>query len=151
MDIKGILSISGQPGLYKLVTQTRNGIVVESLETQKRMQVFASAKISALEDIALYTNGEDKPLIEVLQNIYRKTQGQETISHKSKPEVIKKEFAAILPEYDQERVYVSDMKRVFNWFNILHKHGLVDLEEKTEETEPETTEPNNPTTPTEQQ
>jgi hypothetical protein len=133
MDLKGIMSISGKPGLYKHVSQTKNGIIVESLVDKKRMQAFASAKISALQDIAVYTDGEDKPLVEVFRNIFRKENGGKSIDSNSKPEEIKKYFGDILPNYDQERVYVSDMKRAISWYNLLRENNLVDLEKSEDE------------------
>lgn len=138
MDLKGILAISGYPGLFKLVKQARNSIIVESLEDGKRMPAYATSKISALEDIAIYTSGEDVQLHQVLKNIYTKENGGVAPSSKLSNEEVKTYFGQILPEYDKERVYVSDMKRVFNWYNILHKHNLVDLEDpkpKSEESE----------------
>lgn len=133
MDLKGILAISGHGGLFKLVSQARNGIIVESLETKKRMPAYATSKISALEDIAIFTDDEDVHLKDVFKNIFNKENGGETISHKSKPDLMKKYFAEILPDYDRDRVYVSDMKRVFNWYNILHKHEMLTFEEETKE------------------
>jgi hypothetical protein len=133
MDLKGIMSISGKPGLFKHISQTKNGIIVESLLDQKRMQAFASSKISALPDIAVYTTGEDIALTEVLRNIYKKENGGKCIDSKSDAEAIKKYFAEILPEYDQERVYVSDMKRVLSWYNLLTDNKLIDLEKSEDE------------------
>jgi hypothetical protein len=133
MDLKGIMSISGKPGLFKHVSQTKNGIIVESLIDKKRMQAFASSKISALHDVAVYTDGEDKPLADVLRNIYKKENGGKCLDAKSNPEEIKKYFGEILPEYDKERVYVSDMKRVISWYNLLQEHNLIDLEKSEDE------------------
>lgn len=130
MDLKGILAISGQSGLFKLISQARNGIIVESLETKKKMPAYATSKISALEDIAIFTTDEDIHLKEVFKNIYEKENGGETISHKASSEELKKFFAEVLPNYDRDRVYVSDMKRVVSWYNILHKHDL--LQQTTE-------------------
>ena len=133
MDLKGIMSISGKPGLYKHISQTKNGIIVESLIDKKRMQAFASAKISALQDIAVYTDGEDKPLADILRNIFKKENGAKCIDNKANPEAIKTYFQGILPEYDKERVHVSDMKRVISWYNLLHENNLVDLEKSEDE------------------
>ncbi len=137
MDLKGILAISGYPGLFKLVKQARNSIIVESLEDGKRMPAYATSKISALEDIAIYTSGEDVQLHQVFKNLYTLENGGVALTSKLNNEEVKSYFGKILPEYDKERVYVSDMKRVFSWYNILHKHNLVDLEDPkpSEETE----------------
>lgn len=128
MDLKGILAISGHAGLFKHVSKTRTGIIVESLTTKKRMHAFTSAKISALQDIAVYTTGEDKPLIEIFQAIYSKTEGKNTLDSKATNEELKKFLEEILPEYDKERVYVSDIKRIAVWYNSLNELGLIDME-----------------------
>ncbi len=147
MDLKGILSISGHSGLFKLVSQARNGIIVESLDTKKRMPAYATSKISALEDIAIYTESDDIQLKEVFKAIFKKEDGKQAISHKSDASELKKYFAEILPDYDRDRVYVSDIKRVLSWYNILQKHQLVDLdEEQQEKPNPETDEESKKTT-----
>ncbi|HRW62053.1 MAG TPA: DUF5606 domain-containing protein [Bacteroidales bacterium] len=132
--LKDILSISGHGGLFKFISQGRAGIIVESLDDQKRMNASATAKISALEDIAIFTDTEDKPLKDVFKAIYDKENGGQCISHKVDAEELKSYFAEILPDYDRERVYVSDMKKVVNWYNILQSKNLLDFtEEKPEE------------------
>lgn len=135
--LKDILSISGYGGLYKYISQGRTGIIVESLEDNKRMNANATAKISALEDIAIFTETEDLPLKDVFKAISEKENGGETIGHKSSANELKKYFEEVLPGYDKERVYVSDIKKVVNWYNILHKLNLLNFEEKevTEEAE----------------
>ncbi len=140
--LKDILSISGYGGLFKFISQGRTGIIVESLEDKKRMNASATAKISALEDIAIFTDTEDKPLKDVFKAIYEKEDGKESINHKSSADELKNYFADILPDYDRDRVYVSDIKKVINWYNILHKFDLLNFteeaeEEKTEENQPE--------------
>jgi len=137
MDLKGILSISGYPGLFKLVTHSRNGIIVESLKDKKRMQAFASSKISALEDIAIYTSNGEIPLHDVFKNIFDKYSDTAIADTKNlKSEEVKDLFSTVLPDYDTERVYVSDMKRVFTWYNILLDMNLVNFsEENVTETE----------------
>ncbi|PKP09353.1 MAG: hypothetical protein CVU09_11795 [Bacteroidetes bacterium HGW-Bacteroidetes-4] len=134
--LKDILAISGQPGLYKLVSNTKNGIIVENLETKKRMPAYATSKVSALNDIAIYTvNGEDKPLIEVFNNIRNKENGGQAIDSKSSNDELKTYFETIMPEYDQERVYVSDMKKVVQWYNLIQKLDMLHLLDEKEETE----------------
>lgn len=127
--LKEIMAISGYPGLYRFISQARNGIIVESLEDKKRMQAFSTMKVSALEEIAVYTEKEEIPLAKVLKMIHDKESGGETISFKSDPESMKAYFAGILPEYDRERVYISDIKKILNWYNILHRHDLLKFEE----------------------
>jgi hypothetical protein len=126
--LKDILAVSGQSGLCKMVSNTKNGIIVENIETGKRMPTYATSKVSALEDIAIYTvEGDDKPLGEVMQSIRDKENGGEAISHKESKENLVKYFEEIMPEYDVDRVYISDIKKVFQWYNILQRKGMLDL------------------------
>lgn len=134
MGLKGILSISGKPGLYKLVGQTKNGIIVESLEDGKRFPAHSSSKISALEDISIYgTNGE-KPLIEIYQDLFALENGGKSLDAKATNDELRNKALAIFPELDTERVYVSDLKKLFKWYNILVEAKLIEAE-KTEEAE----------------
>jgi uncharacterized protein related to proFAR isomerase len=128
--LKDLMAISGHGGLFKFISQARNGIIVESLETGKRMNAFATMKVSALEDIAIYTEDREIPLEEVLVSLHRYENGGETISPKSGPEDLKDYFSAILPEYDRERVYVSDIKKILTWYNLLLKYDLLKFEEE---------------------
>ena len=111
MELKEILAISGQPGLYRYVAQSTRGVIVESLLDGKRMNAAANAKVSALTEISMFTEGDDIPLAEVFDRIYAQTGGKEAISHRETPERIKAAFAEALPEYDRDRVHVSDMKK----------------------------------------
>jgi len=133
--LKDILSISGYGGLFKFISQGRTGIIVESLEDQRRMNASASAKISALEDIAIFTDTEDLPLKDVFKAIFEKEDGGEAISHKSSANELKDYFAEVLPDYDRDRVYVSDIKKVINWYNLLHKFEMLNFDEEEEEKE----------------
>ena len=134
--LKGILAISGQPGLYKVLTEGKNNVIVESLLTGKRSTVYTDAKMSALEDIAIYTTQEDVPLRKVLKKIADKENGGPAIDVKNSPEELKKYFSDVLPEYDKERVYFSDVKKVISWYNLLQEKGMLDLvEEEKIETE----------------
>ena len=135
MNLKEILSISGQSGLYKFISQGRQGIIVESFEDKKRTCVYATQKITTLEDIAIYSDDKEVPLSDVFKTIYEKEEGGVSINHKSSPEELKKYMAEILPDYDKERVYVSDIKKVVQWYNILHKHKLLKFDEEKEEKE----------------
>ena len=137
MNIKGILSISGKPGLYKLVAQSKNGIIVESLTENKRFPVSSSSNVSSMEDIAIYTYEEEVPLQEVFQKIYDKEEGGKTLGHKESTDQIVGFFADVLPNYDTERVYISDMKKVLQWYNLLHDSGLLEAEEAVEKETPE--------------
>ncbi len=142
MDLSKILSISGKPDLYKHIAQSRNGIVIEGITDGKRINAFSTDKISSLQDIAIYTKDDDLPLNDIFQNIFKKEDGKEAISHKASNKEIKAYFTEILSDFDEERVYVSDMKRVFKWYNILQKQGLIDLEEPVKEESEENSENN---------
>lgn len=132
--LKGILAISGQSGLFKLVAEAKNNIIVESLDTGKRMPAYSTNKISALEDIAIYTDTADVPLKEVFQIIAEKENFGQAPDHKSNTSQLKSYFAEILPSYDRDRVYVSDIKKVMQWYNILQEKDMLDFsEEETEE------------------
>ncbi|HAN00098.1 MAG TPA: hypothetical protein DCQ26_15980 [Marinilabiliales bacterium] len=126
--LKDILAISGQPGLYKLISSTKNGIIVENIETGKRMPSYSTAKVSALEDIAIYTqDGDDNPLSNLFKSIREKENGGAAIDAKADNTKLKAYFETIMPNYDQDRVYVSDMKKVFQWYNILQKQNMLGL------------------------
>ena len=129
MKLKGIIAISGKPGLYKILSHTKNGVIVESLTDGKRSNASGSAKVSALGEIAIYTENDDIPLGKVFENIYKYTEGKEAISPKSTPEELKKFFATVLPEYDRDRVHASDIKKLISWYNLLVKNGMTDFEE----------------------
>jgi hypothetical protein len=146
MDLKEILSVSGYGGLFKVIKQSKTGFIVESLIDNKRMQAFATSKISTLEEIAIFTESSEVHLKEVLRSIFKMEDGKSVnLGSKSTGEEFKAYFAKILPEYDKERVYVSDMKKVISWYNLLLEKGMVDLEEDKEEVKEEekTTEPEN--------
>ncbi len=127
MELKDILAISGQPGLYKFVAQSMRGVIVESLIDGKRMNASATSRVSALTEISMFTEGEDIALADVFTNIWNYTEGKEAISHKESADKIQAEFAKVLPEYDRDRVHVSDMKKCFAWYNILVKAGFTEF------------------------
>ena len=142
MNIKGIIAISGRPGLFKVVAQSKNSVIVESMIDKKRFPAYASEKISTLEDISIFTYDEDVKLTDVLKIIFDKYEGGECISHKADAKELSKTLIEILPNYDQDRVYPSDVKKIFQWYNLLHAAGLmVAEEEKTEEIVSETEKP----------
>jgi len=139
--LKGILSISGQSGLFKLVAESKNNIIVESLDTKKRIPVYSTTKVSALEDIAIYTESSDVPLKEIFKAISDKESGESAISHKSSGNELKNYFKEVVPDYDKDRVYVSDIKKVLLWYNTLLEKNMLDFSELEEENEePESTE-----------
>ena len=135
--LKDIMSISGLGGLFKFISQARNGIIVESLETGKRMQAFSTMKVNSLKDIAVFTKKEEVLLEDVFKKIVEKESGGASIDPKSSPDELKAYFLKILPDFDEERVYISDIKKMINWYNILQKHDLLKFgkEEKKKEAE----------------
>ncbi len=133
MELKDILAISGQPGLFKFISKGRNSVIVEPLEGGKRMNAHASLKVLALEDIQIFTTSDEVPLSKVFSLIYEKENGGEAISHKSSPEELKAYMAEVMPGYDKERVYVSDIKKIIHWYNILHSLEMLRPEEEEKE------------------
>ena len=141
MDLKEIMAITGKPGLYKMVAQAKNGIIVESIIDQKRVQAFSHDKISSLEEISIFTDTEDKPLKEVFAIFFEKLEGKQTPDFKNQNEKLKAFFAEMLPDYDKERVYVSHMLKLVGWYNLLVEHDMLDFTEEEEAAEtPETPE-----------
>lgn len=137
MDLSNILTIIGKSGLFKVVSQTKNGLVVESLTDGKKIPVFLSDRSSALEDISIFTITEDIPLKEVFLKIFEKEEGKPCIDPKENAGKLKAYFETILPDYDQERVYISDIKKVFAWYNLLLEKGMITPEEPAAEKNPE--------------
>ncbi|MCQ2229952.1 MAG: DUF5606 domain-containing protein [Bacteroidales bacterium] len=132
--LKGILSIAGQGGLFKLVSQGKNTIIVESLATGKRMPAYATSRVSALEDISMYTTEGDVKLSEVMANIYKYTKGEQAIDAKTASnDDLKKYMDNVLPNWDKDRIYTSDLKKLFNWYNILQAAGIASDKAETEE------------------
>lgn len=133
MDLSGILAIAGKPGLHKLVSQTKNGLIVESLVDGKRFPVYAAHQISALEEISMYSFSGEVALSEVFHNMYNHFDGKEGISHKSSKDELLTLMETVLPEYDKERVYVSDIKKLVQWYNSLHAQGILVFDEAEKE------------------
>lgn len=139
MDLTKIIAISGKPGLYSLVKQSRNGFIVESIETNKKASIPSSNNVSLLMNVAMYTTETEVPLEEVFNNIAKKENCGPAISHKESGAKLHEYFASVLPNYDQSRVYDSDLKKLFQWYNLLQKAGLVTIAEApTVETPAET-------------
>ena len=130
MDLSGIISISGRPGLFKVIAQGKNSIIVESLVDNKRFPAYSTDRISALEDISIYTYEEDKPLKEIFSAIHDKQGKAEAPSHKEDIAALQDFLSDILPNYDEERMYPSDIKKLFQWYNILLKSGSLKPEVK---------------------
>ena len=133
MGLDKILSIAGKPGLYKLLTQTRTGFIAESLLDGKKISVSLRSNVSVLSEIAIYTLDEELPLREVFLKIQVKEKGNKTsIGHKEEKLKLEEYFFEVLPNYDEDRVYASDIKKVIQWYNLLHEQGITNFDEKKE-------------------
>ena len=127
MSLEKVISISGKPGLYKLITQTRGGFVAESLIDKKRISVSIQNNVSVLSEIAIYTLTEEIPLRQVFENIKKKENGEQTsVKPKDGKDKLEEYFFDVLPDYDEDRVYASDIKKVVQWYNLLQQHGMLD-------------------------
>ncbi len=133
MDLNKIITIAGKSGLYKIIADTRNGFVVESLTDGRKIPVFATERSSVLEDINIYTVEGEMPLKDVLWNIFEKEGGQEVSFTKKDQAAALSKFEEILPEYDKERVYFSDIKKVFSWYNLLLEKDMISKPAKDNE------------------
>lgn len=133
--LKTILSISGKPGLYKLVSQGKNMLIVESLQTKKRIPAYAHDKVVSLGDIAIYTSNEEIPLSNVFETIYKQENKALDASLYKTTEQLNSFFEKILPDYDKERVYPTDIKKIISWYNLLVNAGITEFVEQKEESE----------------
>ncbi len=132
--IRRILSISGKPGLYRLVSQGKNMLIVESLADKRRQPIYANDKVVSLGDISIYTLEGDKPLAEVLESVKDKADGKAVdIKAFANDQAIRDYFREILPDFDDDRVYTSDIKKLLTWYNMLIAHGITEFVEKTTE------------------
>lgn len=141
MNLEKVLAISGKPGLYALKLQTRSGFVAESLIDGKKITVGLRNNVSLLSEISMYTETQEKPLAEVMRNIAKKENNGPAISHKEDNQKLIEYFSEVLPDYDADRVYPSDIKKVLNWYNLLQSKGLVSSEAPVEENEVSAEEP----------
>jgi len=130
MDLSKILSITGKPGLYKVATQAKNGIIVESLADGKKFTAFSNERMSSLEEISIFSQAEDIPLKDIFKSFFDKYEGKACIGHKSDNETLKKVFEEVVPNYDSERVYISDIKKVIQWYNLLAEKEMLSFEDE---------------------
>ena len=124
MEFNKIIAVSGKPGLYSAISQTKTGFIVESLTEKKRFPIASTNNVSLLENIAIYTYEEEVPLLEVFKSMYEKEEGKEAISHKESGNKLTAYFSEVLPDFDEDRVYTSNIKKVLQWYNILVKAGM---------------------------
>ena len=136
MALEKIIAIGGKPGLYELIAQTKGGFVAESLVDKKRLTVSIRAKVSVLSEIAIYALDREVPLLEVFEAIHKKEEGKETsVSPKADKLALEEYFFSILPNYDEDRVYASDMKKILSWYNLLLNSGTLKEALEAETTE----------------
>ncbi len=133
MSLSGIISVSGLPGLHKILSHTKNGLIVESLDDGKRRPIYASQKVSALDDISIYTKEDDIPLTDVFKLIFDKEKGKTSLDHKLDSSELRTYLSDVLKDIDQDRVYNSDISKLFQWYNILVEKDLLIIEEEEEE------------------
>ncbi|MBQ0081287.1 MAG: DUF5606 domain-containing protein [Alistipes sp.] len=133
MELKEILAIPGQPGLFKYVAHSRNGVIVESLLDGHRMNASSTSRVSALTEISMYTTEDDVPLAEVFTKMYEVSEGKEIVSVKDGEAKLREFFSKALPTYDEQRVHLSDIKKAISWFNILLKAGFTEFRLPDEE------------------
>ena len=127
MNLEGIIAITGKAGLFKVISQGKNTVIVESLADKKRMPITARHHANTLEDIGIYTYEDTKPLSDIFDTISKKENAKQSISHKSSKEELIAYFTEILPEFDEDRVYISDIKKVIQWYNNMQTAGLIVL------------------------
>ena len=135
MEFNKIISVSGKPGLFQVISQSKNAVIAESLVEKKRLAINTTQNVSLLENIAIYTYEEDMPLLDVFTSIFKKTEGKEALSNKESSKKLTAFFTEVIPNYDDERVYASNIKKVIQWYNILTKAGMdfSKVEKSTEE------------------
>ena len=127
-----ILAIAGKPGLYKLVSRGKNNLIVEILDsTHRRMPAFANDRITSLGDIAMFTETDDVPLMDVLENLKKLEEGKKASVNEKKAsgDELREYFTKVLPEWDRERVHISAIKKLISWYNILVENGITDFKE----------------------
>ncbi|MFB6259044.1 MAG: DUF5606 domain-containing protein [Flavobacteriales bacterium] len=135
IDLERIVSISGKPGLHRLLSTSSKGLIVESVETGKRLPANPNNSISTLDEITIHTEDGEIALADLFQRIYDAEDGGPTIDHRSSKEELKTKFEELLPEYDEEKVYPSDIKKCFQWYNILYEAGALQVKEEDEPSE----------------
>lgn len=126
--LKGIIAITGKPGLYKLLSRGKNNLIVENITTGKRTPTYPHEKVVSIPDISIYTEGGDTPLTDVLQKVYEVTEGKPVdLKNFADGDALREYFGTILPDFDRERVYTTDIKKLFSWYNILISAGITEF------------------------
>ena len=139
MNLEGIINVTGKAGLYKVVSQGKNTVIVESFTDGKKTPLYSHNQANMLEEIGVYTYDDTKPLSEVFDYIAKKEDCKQAISHKSSTNELNTYFREILTDFDEERVYISDIKKVIQWYNVLQKAGLIELPKEKKKVAKKTT------------
>ena len=134
MNLEGIIAVTGKPGLFKIISQGKNAVILENLMDKKRMPLTARHQAITLDEIGIYTYDDTKPLSDIFDIITKKENAKQSISHKADKEELIKYFEEILPNYDVERVYISDIKKVIQWYNALQTADLIELPQAEKKT-----------------
>lgn len=130
MDLKGIITVSGKPGLYKIITNTKSGLIVNSLQDGKRIPVYSTQNVSALDEISIYTKTDDIPLKDVMQKLYQAYDGKEGPGLKESVDKLRDKLSDVVEDCDHSRIYNSDLKKVFKWYNILLESKMLEVVEE---------------------
>ncbi len=141
MSLSEIIAVSGMSGLYKTIAQSKNSVIVENVSDKKRLPIYASQKVNTLEAISVYTTDKDIPLADVFKKISEKENKGAAIDHKADDAELKAYFEKVLPDFDKDRVHISDIRKMLQWYNILQKADMLNFDEKKEDGEEKVTLP----------
>ena len=130
MKLEGIINVSGKPGLFKIISRSNNTVIIESLTDQKRTAIYSHNQANLLDEIGIYTYNDTVPISDIFTEIAKKTSCGPSINHKSSKDELMNYFRDILPEYDEDRVYISDIKKVIQWYNIMQSVNLIKISKK---------------------
>ena len=130
MKLEGIINVSGKPGLFKIISRSNNTVIIESLTDQKRTAIYSHNQANLLDEIGIYTYNDTVPISDIFTKIAEKTSCGPSINHKSSKDELMNYFRDILPEYDEDRVYISDIKKVIQWYNIMQSVNLIKISKK---------------------
>ena len=133
MELEGIINVSGKPGLFKVISRSTNNVIIESLSDKKRSVIYSHNQANLLNEIGIYTYNDTIPLSDIFLKIAEKTKYGTSINHKSEKSDLINYFRDVLPEYDEERVYLSDIKKVIHWYNIMQSVDLIKIPKKNKE------------------
>ena len=137
MKLEGIINVSGKPGLFKIISRSNNTVIIESLTDQKRTAIYSHNQANLLDEIGIYTYNDTVPISDIFTEIAKKTSCGPSINHKSSKDELMNYFRDILPEYDEDRVYISDIKKVIQWYNIMQSVNLIKISKKKTKKETE--------------